>query len=231
VNTQEVWSKWLKKLPEILNVRIARSSNLTKTGNQHLQLHVCDASEKAFSTVAYIRIEEKSNIRCHLLFSKPHVAPLKTLTLPRLELQGAVMAVRMQQTIKREFELEFEETHFWTDSMLNLQYLANEHKRFKVFIGNRIAEIYKHSEIDQWHYVPGKLNSADLASRGGCIEEMNEDSHWLTGPLFLSQSEDHWPTAEIPTLDEDNEELRSCQVSAKSQMAKHLYNTIDTHHG
>lgn len=94
-------------------------------------LHLfCDASENAFASAAYIRIEEENNnARCHLLMAKSRVAPLKSITLPRLELQGAVMAVRMKETLIMELDLNFQDTFFWTDSTLNLKCINNEDKK------------------------------------------------------------------------------------------------------
>ena len=96
---KEAWRQWLKKLSKIsCSISIPRSLNLKPL--QELQLHLfCDASKKAFISVAYIRVKENETYRCHLLMAKSRVASLKTLTLPRLELQGAVMAVRMKETL------------------------------------------------------------------------------------------------------------------------------------
>ena len=68
--------------------------------------------------------------------------------------------------------------------MLNIQYI-NDQKRFKVFVGNRVAEIRHHSEPFQWRFVPGKLTPADLASRGAGMEEANKKSIWLNEPAFF----------------------------------------------
>ena len=97
----------------------------------NFQLHLfCEASEKTFASAAYIRIEEENNnARCHLLMAKSRVAPLKSITLPRLELQGAVMAVRMKETLIMELDLNFQDTFFWTDSTLNLKCINNEDKK------------------------------------------------------------------------------------------------------
>ena len=105
--------------------------------------------------------------------TKSRVAPLKTLTLPPLELHGAVMGVRMKETLIKELNLDFQDAFFWTDSMLCIQCISNEDKRFKIFVGNRVAEIRQYSEPTQWRFVSGKLNSANLASRGAGMQEAN----------------------------------------------------------
>ena len=212
-STQESWERWLQELSKISQtIRIPRSFNI-QPGYQ-TQLHLfCDASEKAFAAVAYIRIQSQSEVRCHLIMAKSRVAPIKTLTLPRLELQGAVMAVRLKDIIVEEIDHKFQAIYFWTDSMLNIQYINNEHRRFKVFVGNRIAEIRESSKPSQWRFVPGKLNPADLATRGANMEEADKGSTWLSGPSFLKHSEDGWPMMfETLPLKSNDVEVRTTYV-------------------
>ena len=129
------------------NIEIPRCLDIN---GYELQLHTfCDGSEKAFSAASYVRVNRGGDIICHLLMSKSRVAPLKKITLPRLELQGAVMAVRPHQTIVEEGEMAFSAIHFWTDSTLNMQYISNERKRFKVFVSNRVFETRESSELNQ----------------------------------------------------------------------------------
>ena len=141
--------------------------------------------------------------------AKSRVAPMKTLTLPRLELQGAVLAIRLKETIVKEFNYSLNSIFFWTDSMLNLQYIKKEDKRFKTFVGNRISEIHEQSEPSQWRFVPSKLNPADLASRGAYLSDENEASMWFTGPNFLLLDESEWPATSVSPIDSNNEEIRS----------------------
>ena len=121
--------------------------------------------------------------------AKSRVAPIKPLTLPRLELQGAVLAIRLKETVVKEMDWKFDTVYFWTDSMINLQYINNSHQRFKVFVGNRVGEIYESSESSQWRFVPGKLNPADLTTRGTSMQEADKRSIWLNGPTFLKLKE------------------------------------------
>lgn len=210
---QTLWNHWLMELSKVSKIiRIPRSFNLQI--DQKIQLHLfCDASERAFAAVAYLRIQQEKDVHCHLVMAKSRVAPIKTLTLPRLELQGAVLAVRLRETITKEIDYNIPTTYFWTDSMLNLQYINNEQKRFKVFVGNRVAEILEHSKRSQWRFVPGKSNPADLATRGTNVEETDPNSRWLNGPSFLLQDENSWPTtSNVQPLDSTDVEIRSNHV-------------------
>lgn len=170
-----------------------------------VQLHVfADASEDAFGAVAYLRHEyTDSTISCTLVLSKTRLAPVKPLTIPRLELQAAVLATRVAQTIMKELEVSTEQVTYSTDSMTELQYIYSVTTRFHTFVSNRIAEIREHSSPSDWRHVPGKLNVADDCSRGLFVETLADpEGRWLNGPRFLKQTEDRWPpkrVLEVPT--------------------------------
>ena len=108
----------------------------------------CDASENAYGTVAYVRYSYKDGgHRCALVMSKSKVAPIKTMTLPRLELSSAVTAARLSQMILHELDVPVERTFFWSDSVLALQYISSTSNRFKVFVANKVSEILDISTI------------------------------------------------------------------------------------
>ncbi|XP_066936508.1 uncharacterized protein [Clytia hemisphaerica] len=217
------YEDWLCRMSDIAStVAIPRSRNLE--GDQDVQLHIfCDASEKAFAALAYVRIESEGTVSCHILLSKSRVAPLKRLTLPRLELQGAVIAVRMKETIVDEIDVHFSSIRFWTDSSLNLQYINNESKRFKVFVANRVAEIRNHSKVDQWNFIPGKINPVDIATRGD-IDDNEAIRCWFDGPDFLFKNKTDWPTTSVTPLSPDNTEIKKqtlvCKLSSITPIVK-----------
>ena len=116
-----------------------------------IQLHIFgDASELAFGSVAYLRFTFKDGHHEVFFFcvSKSKLAPLKTVTLPRLELSAAVTAARLYRSVIYEIDLPVERACFWTDSTLTYQYIANTKHRFKVYPANRVTEILKTSTLD-----------------------------------------------------------------------------------
>ena len=127
------------------------------------ELHIfVDASEHAFGAVIYLRtLYDNGDVSCVMVMSKSRLAPLKTLTIPRLELQAAVLGIRVKNTIMNEIDTDIDRITFWSDTMLTLQYINNETKRFRVFVSNRVAEIRKYSDVSQWRHVPGNENPAD----------------------------------------------------------------------
>ena len=97
---------------------------------------------------------------------KSLVAPLKFVSIPRLELTAATLSVKISKFIQEELQYSINRENFWTDSQVVLGYLQNESKRFKVFVASRIQIIKEHSYVSQWQNVTSIDNPADHASRG-----------------------------------------------------------------
>ena len=190
------WENWLQELPNLREVRTNRC--LLAAGEQPKQkeLHVfCDASTDAFGAVAYLRTTSPDMVHhTSFVISKTRVAPLKQLSVARLELQAAVLAVRLVETLQREVPSLAQITvTYWSDSKVVLGYINNESRRFHTFVANRVSEIHDLSRREQWRHCPGVLNPADKCTRGVPASELCNDSTWLTGPDFLKEDEEHWP--------------------------------------
>ncbi|XP_038565592.1 uncharacterized protein LOC119896177 [Micropterus salmoides] len=128
--------------------------------------HFSDASQTGYGTVSYLRLESTDNVHVSFITGKARVAPLKQLTIPRLELAAAVLAVRVNTMLLKELQLPLQRSVFWTDSTTVLKYIFNETKRFHTYVANRVSTIRESTDKDQWRYVNTKDNPADEASRG-----------------------------------------------------------------
>ena len=147
---------------------------------------LADASRRGYAAVSYHRIvDQEGKIHCIFVMGKARNTPIKELSIPRLELQAAVQATRLSKTILGELEESVKEVHYWSDSMMVLQYIRNKTRRFNTYVANRLTEIHESSTQDQWHFVPGTLNPADEGSRGMHSQSFSAKSRWLTGPSFL----------------------------------------------
>ena len=140
-------------------------------------------------------IYEDNSIRCCFVMSKNRVAPLKKTSIVRLEMQAAVLAIRLADNIKKEVTCSIDETFYWSDSKVVLCYLQNEGRRFHEYIAVRVTEIRDSSSPNQWRHIPGRDNPADEASRGLTASKLTPDSRWFHGPTFLHNSEDTWPSS------------------------------------
>ncbi|KAK3714890.1 hypothetical protein QZH41_001884 [Actinostola sp. cb2023] len=203
------WRKWLEDMPRVVNVRIPRcymSPYMEKP--QAIQLHTfSDASRRGIAAVAYLRqTNELGKVQCAFVMGKARNTPLKDWTIPRLELQAAVLAIRLSNTVRRELDLDIDSPTFWTDSMTTLQYIRNTSRRFSVFVANRLTEIHENSSPVQWRHVPGRQNPADEGSRGTDIQYFQQGCRWWNGPDFLWLPEEQWHIEPDVTCSENVEE-------------------------
>ena len=192
---EEQWRLWLDELQLLKGVSVPRCIKPVAGEEASRQFHVfCDASEAAFGAVIYLRTSlSNGDHHCSFVIGKSRVAPLKQISIVRLELQAAVLASRLMNSVREELTVKAEEVVFWSDSRVVLQYIENESRRFHTFVANRVAEIHDLTEKKQWRHVPGTLNPADDCSRGLCASELTPECRWLRGPDFLWQDEEHWP--------------------------------------
>ncbi|XP_014828361.1 PREDICTED: uncharacterized protein LOC106907277 isoform X2 [Poecilia mexicana] len=208
---QNQWNRWLTDLEKLADFQVSRCIKPEGFGEViNAQLHhFSDASESGYGTATYVRMQN-SNKRVHVsfLFGKARVAPLKPVTIPRLELTAAVMAVRLNNMLQSELQLPLEKACFWTDSTSVLKYIKNEDRRFQTFVANRVTIIRDNTDIEQWRHVPSSLNPADDASRGFKVDSLLNQK-WIESPTFLWEPEDKWPKSPMNfSMTTDDPELK-----------------------
>ncbi|XP_055931694.1 uncharacterized protein LOC129962029 isoform X2 [Argiope bruennichi] len=221
-------NEWCEEIKNLHLIKIPRYFFAEAKTNEivEAQLHCfSDASKRAYGTVVYIRVLLKNGeIKSNLVASKSRVAPLKTLSIPRLELMGALLAARLSCKIVKC--INFPVTRFfWTDSSIVYYWMKGDPERFKVFVKNRIKEIQNITNPTEWNHTPGTDNPADLTSRGLTVHELRNSNFWWHGPNWLLKNECKWPKlAKINNEtnikeDADNLELKK-NVLISSTIAK-----------
>ena len=164
---QDCWQSRLQDLPRLEELAIDRCFKLNDEEVMSSQLHhFADASQQGYGAVTYLRIQNKQEVKCSFVMGKSRIAPMTSVTIPRMEPSAAVTTVKLNKVCQVELNLPVEETRFWTDSTCVLKYLGNEDKRYQTFVANRISVIREVSSAEQWHYVNTDDNPADNASRG-----------------------------------------------------------------
>ncbi|XP_055632443.1 uncharacterized protein LOC129772934 [Toxorhynchites rutilus septentrionalis] len=207
----EKWSRWSQLILELDAVMIPRCffRGANSGALNSVQLHVfVDASEEAYACVAYLRIVDGGIIRCALVAAKSKVAPLKPLSIPRLELQAAMIGSRLADSICKHISLPISQRFLWLDSATVLAWLRSDSRRYHPFVAFRVGEILSLTTVDEWHHLKSKHNVADEATKWGSGPSFDPEGRWFQGPLFLSKSVESWPVSkgEIPPA---TEELRA----------------------
>ncbi|XP_055527542.1 uncharacterized protein LOC129720134 [Wyeomyia smithii] len=221
------WRQWVCLLQQLGQLRIPRSYFQPTHDYSRLQIHVlADASETAYACAVYFRLETSRGIEVTLAEAKTKVAPLKTLSIPRLELKAAVLGVRLMNTVLKRHTFVVCQRYCWSDATTVLAWVrSTDHRRYHKYVAVRVGEILSSTQQSEWRWVPTKLNVADLATKWNNGPQITMDSPWFQGPAFLYELEEGWPKQQ--TIASTEQELRPSHFHAahfSSDMAFNRFN-------
>ncbi|XP_043473410.1 uncharacterized protein LOC122505692 [Leptopilina heterotoma] len=219
------WKKYSTQLTELNNISFDRKIIIAEA--EDIQLHgFCDASEKGYGVCIYIRsTNAQGTTQTRLLCSKSRVAPIKTTSLPRLELCSASLLSDLSSTVRKAIKHPINRIIFWSDSMIALHWIKTPPHKLQVFVGNRVSNIQQKTEDGEWKHVRSEDNPADHLSRGLYPNEFTQDINWKNGPNWLSQDESNWPISELTILPE-TQELRKTQCLITNWKGKSKHEEI-----
>ncbi|XP_065094437.1 uncharacterized protein LOC135714962 [Ochlerotatus camptorhynchus] len=207
------WEKYVKLLGTLDMVKIPRCyfPGYSAGAYDSLELHVfVDASSTAYAAAAYFRIVDGGKIRCSLVSAKTKVAPIKLLSVPRLELQAAVIGTRLMKSIIANHTLQIKRKVLWSDSSTVLNWLRSDPRKYKQYVAFRVTEILDETEVSDWKKVPTRMYVADEATKWGHGPCFEEQSRWFKAPEFLYKPECSWPEEAVEST--TAEELRMVHV-------------------
>ncbi|XP_055632447.1 uncharacterized protein LOC129772938 [Toxorhynchites rutilus septentrionalis] len=211
-NIFQRWRDWVKILYDINKVRVPRCyfRPPDSFSFENVQLHVfVDASPTAYSCACYFHIiNAQGEVEVSLVAAKAKVAPLKHMSIPRLELQACVLGSRMMKLVVDGHTFSISKRYSWTDSQTAHTWINKDPHIYRPFVAHRVAEILETTKREEWRWLRSELNPADEATKWGVGPYFNSESTWFSGPKFLRFPESQWPHS-IPD-DSGEEELRSC---------------------
>ncbi|XP_072158658.1 uncharacterized protein [Bemisia tabaci] len=213
---QKKWAHFLETLPALQSIRLPR---VMTDPDEPIQLHgFADASELGYGTVVYMR-SDKPPHTTHLLMAKSRLAPLKKISIPRLELCGnALMAILLNHLMSQlSPHYQISSLHAWTDSTTALTWIQTPSYRLKTFVANRVAFIQESVPNANWHHVESKDNPADCLSRGIYAHQLISHDLWFKGPNWLSDDPERWRCLPLPPATADIPESRSPAICLLSR--------------
>lgn len=218
-NIQKKWKYYHADLRKISAFKVNRCVFMS---NSAIQFHTfSDASQQAYGACVYARsIDTEGHVYVQLIAAKSRVAPLKRLSIPRLELSAAVLASKLHQKVVNALEMISFDSYFWSDSTVTLEWLRSPPYVWNTFIANRVSEIQTSTEKGQWKHVAGKQNPADLITRGMNVDDFLHSDLWHHGPTWLKLPEASWPISEPTQIVADDVLERREMVAAVQQTTK-----------
>ena len=210
------WQTWLKDLQQTGKIEIPRCYYEGVEGEiLSYSLHgFGDASKKAYSAVVYLVCQTTKGVYTRLLTSKTRVAPLKSLSINRLELMSAKILTALMSTVKSALssQIKIDSVRYWLDSKTSLYWILNRGE-WKQFVQHRVNEILLATNKGEWGHVSGIENPADLGSRGMKASQIQDNNLWWEGPTWLKRGESKWPkSTTIEGSDSVNEEKKKVTV-------------------
>lgn len=144
------------------------------------------------------------------------------LSMPRLELSAALTGAQLAKVIQTELSLNLHTVTLWSDSTTVLNWLTSESCRYKVFVGTRIAEIQTLTDTAEWRYIDSAHNPADHITRGLTLTQIARPHQWSSGPDFLLQPSDQWPSTPVTKVESEICELRKTAFIGTVKVSNNL---------
>ena len=186
-----------------------------------------DGSQWAFGCVGYLRWAlESGGFNVRLISAKNRIAPTRQITIPRLELNGAVLACRLREKIVHELSFHCESIIHIIDSTIVLSQIHSESHKFNTFVATRISEIQMKSDTNEWFWVESKMNVADYVTKPYKPHILELNSMWQRGPEFLYFPQTEWPVKRHLNF-ESLPDTKMSSFNCSTNMEFNAFNVID----
>lgn len=214
------WHTWASSLSSLSLMHIPRWLATAKENSSHVHVF-CDASEKAYGAALYTHSTTEEGVLVRLACSKNRLAPVKKVTLPRLELLAAMLGARLLHYFCNATAHDITQATLWTDSTVTLGWIRSDPNRWKTFICNRVTEIHSYTDPAQWRHCPGQHNPADHLTRGLIADHILHLDVWWYGPPWLARPSNCWPPTTSSTCQ---------QLPEEKKKTNHVLTTTTTYH-
>ena len=220
---REKWVSFFKQLCDVASLKYDRCLSPDGAVGKPVLIILSDGSEQAYGCAAYIRwVLSDGSIWCRLILAKCRIAPVNRISIPQMELNGAVVSRRVRSVVEAECRFSFDKVFHLVDSETILSMINKLSTKFKVYEGVRIGEIQASTDgkMHEWHWISGELNVSDWLTRGRSPEDISPSSIWWKGPSFLYQPIEKWSIKKVDQLGNmanlpgENKCVNTCAASA-----------------
>ena len=227
---RQEWLDFFRKMFSLDNISFNRSIKPDSAQGKPSLVLFSDASKQAFGACAYIRwMISNDEFECKLLMAKSKLAPRKELSMPRLELNGALLSARIRQFIEKEVNIEFSAIYHIVDSEIVRAMIQKESYGFNTFVATRVGEIQNLTSKEDWYWVESNDNVSDIITRGANPEEIGQGSIWQDGPAFIKKPVKQWPVKQSFSGTVLPELTKSAQINIVEEKMPVISDVIDSH--
>ena len=194
---RKAWLLFFKDLYKLKDVAFPRCLKPKEAIDNPILIIFSDASIQAYGACAYVQWKlSKEKYDAQLIAAKHRIAPVRQLTIPRLELCAAVLGCRLRETIEREMQFTYQAVFHIVDSAIVRAQIQKESYGFGSFVATKIAEIQNKSDAREWWWIATSDNPADMVTRSTSPTQIGSRSMWQRGPNFLQLPVDQWPISQ-----------------------------------
>ncbi|CAK1584058.1 unnamed protein product [Parnassius mnemosyne] len=224
------WLNYVDDLPRLTAIKIDRHMLLPEQTECEL-VAFCDASSRGYASCVYvISRNDRGQTKVRLVTAKSKVAPVKPLTIPRLELMASVLLSKLIRYVRDILtRVKITRITALTDSTIVLTWLQTEAYKLKPFVSNRVTQVCEVLPPHCWRHVSSECNMADICSRGASPSQLVECSEqWLKGPSWLYDDYSQWPVRTFINQHESNTpEMKSNHTLGSFNLITNENNSIE----
>ncbi|XP_072403355.1 uncharacterized protein [Diabrotica undecimpunctata] len=211
---EKEWTTFVNNIPHLKSLKIPRCLFLNKKV-AHIQIHgFADSSERAYAACIYFRTVYSDNtVSCILVTGKSRVSPIRTTTLPRLELCAMLLLSKLTKRIISIYEnkLSFSSVNLWSDLRIALSWIQSHASRWNTLVSNRVAQITELTNAFHWRHIKSAENATDYPSRGLLAQNILKLDSWWSGPSFLQD-----PNLNLAHF---NEKINECNLPEERKIS------------
>ena len=218
---RENWAKFFSDLFDMNNIKFQRCLKPPGAVGDPALVIFSDGSDDAYGACAYVRWELASGgFDSSLVVSQNRLAPIKRMSIDRIELCGAVLNKRLKQLVEKESRYCFVKYFHIVDSQIVHAMVQKESYGFNTFAATSIGEIQDGTRPEDWYWVANGQNIADWLTRGKAPNQIDLNSPWQKGPDFLKSLESEWPVSKKCIVQELPQRIKVVMLADSKQVLR-----------